>query len=154
MKKYRTGLCLSVLACSLLSANLISAEETKEFDVDVAEYGDLNKLYQEKDQANDSVKIWNDENGWFPNNKKTYGNNAAEPGATVASATTAAPAPAVPSHEIKQRYSVSDPSVAIEELYREMSEQCPTGWQKVSERSQPIPDSKHYYLYYQFNCTE
>jgi hypothetical protein len=152
MKKYRTGLCLSVLACSLLTANVAGAEEAKEFDVDVAEYGDLNKLYQEKDQANDSVKIWNDDNGWFPNNKKTYGNDAAAT-ETVASAATVAPI-AAPQHEIKQRYSVSDPSVAIEELYREMSEQCPTGWQKMSERSQPIPDSKHYYLYYQFNCTE
>ncbi len=137
-----------------------------EMDVDQADSLNFHAFHRDKKEA---VKIWRGDNdelqaGHLQEPIKVY--EAADSDVTYApvpmasvSAKPERKPDAVPGQrfEIRERYtltrSASTPYSAfyvIEAMHRQMAEQCPQGWRKLTERSEPVESD--YWLYYTFEC--
>ncbi len=141
-------------------ANQTPTVDGKTYDSDLVDQGDLIDLHNGNGTG---ISLWNDDKGDGLLNKdddkpveKIYHSDASPTEtAAVPSTQTSSAMKKENTHqryEIRQRYSLSAPNVAIEELYSQMAAQCTNGWKKQGERSEKIPNSSNYYLYYTFEC--
>lgn len=167
MKKLLVGLLAVVLAPSAFS------EECEEA-VDMADSLDFHKMHIE---CNDDPVVLYD-----PKSKSSFFNKKPQAVDTYGEAAKAAPASAKPASNemttepvaastavvpqeavegdnagvvfnIREPFTITGgPQSALNGLFVQMANYCPSGWEKIKEWS--VPNGSGYYLHYQFQCAE
>lgn len=139
----------------LIAAALVLASTTAfaEKDVDTADSLDFKKFHSNKGE---SVKVYDSKT-----NTVSIGGASAQVGASTSPQAAALPKNATGAdHSLKQRYTLGTspnttdtPSTAADALTRKMAQQCPKGFAKLSEWSEPSADGD-YFLNYSFRCLQ
>lgn len=139
----------------LIAAALIlcSTHAFAEKDVDTADSLDFQKFHSNKGE---SVKVYDSKTGVI----SIGGANAQIGGSSSPQAATLPKNATGNDQTLKQRYTLGNsanttdtPSTAADALTRKMASQCPKGFAKLAEWSEPSADGD-YFLNYSFRCLQ